>query len=97
MMRMSMPHVKILLHASFREIAGKKEVTEEVNSNHTLADVLSKLAKKYGKDFNKIVDHKTKQINIDTLVMINGKSARKTDIKLKDNDVIMITVPIGGG
>ena len=94
---MSPPHIKILFHATFREIAGKKEVTEEVNPNHTLADILSKLAKQYGKDFNKIIDPKTKQINTDTLIMINGQSVRKTDIKLKDNDVIMITVPVGGG
>jgi MoaD family protein len=96
-MSMSMLHIKILFHATFREIAGKKEVTEEVNPNHMLVDVLSRLAKQYGKDFNKIMDHKTKQINVDTLVMINGQSVRKTDIKLKDNDVIMITVPVGGG
>jgi MoaD family protein len=97
MMFMSAAHVKILLHAEFREIAGKREVEEEVNSNHTLADILSKLAKQYGKDFNNILDHKTGQINADTLVMINGQSVRKIDIKLKDNDVIMITVPVGGG
>lgn len=90
-------HVKVLFHATFREIAGKKEDIEEVSSTHTLGDVLSKLAKQYGKDFCRIIDQKTGQINTDTLIMINGKSIRKTDIRLKDNDVIMITVPIGGG
>jgi len=94
---MSAFHVKILLHATFREVAGKKEIIEEIGSNNTLADMLSKLAKQYGKDFNKIIDHKTGQISTDTLIMINGKSVRKTDTKLKDNDVIIITVPIGGG
>ena len=94
---MSAPHIKILLHATFREVAGKKEIIEEVNPNYTLANILFNLAKQYGKDFNKIIDHKTRQISTDTLVMINGKSVRKTDIKLKDNDIIMITVPIGGG
>jgi MoaD family protein len=97
MIIMPTSHIKILFHATFREIAGKKEVTEEINPNHTLAEVLSKLAKQYGRDFNKIIDRKTRQINTDTLVMINGESIRKIDIKLKDNDVIMITVPVGGG
>jgi MoaD family protein len=96
-MPMSAPHIKILLHATFRETAEKKEITEKITLDYTLADVLSKLAKRYGKDFNKTIDSKTGQINIDTLIMINGKSVRKTDIKLKDNDVIMITVPVGGG
>ena len=97
MMPMSTSHIKILFHATFRQIAGKKEAIEEVNPSHTLADILSKLAKQYGKDFNRIIDQKTGQISIDTLVMINGQSVRKTDTKLKDNDVIMITVPVGGG
>jgi MoaD family protein len=97
MSNMTTPHIKILFHAMFREIAGKKEVIEEINPKYTLADILSKLAKQYGKDFNKIVDRKTGQVGTDTLVMINGQSIRKTDIKLKDNDIIMITVPVGGG
>lgn len=75
----------------------EKEAIEEVSPNHTLSDVLSKLAKQYRKDFDKIIDRKTGQIGTETLVMINGQSVRKTDIKLKDNDVIMITVPVGGG
>jgi hypothetical protein len=29
--------------------------------------------------------------------MLNGKSMRKPDVSLKDGDIIMITVPIGGG
>jgi MoaD family protein len=94
---MSIAHVKILFHAQFREVAGKKEVVEEVKPNHTLADILTKLARQYGKDFNTVLDNKTGQINTDTLVMINGQSTRKTDTKLKDNDTIMITIPIGGG
>jgi len=29
--------------------------------------------------------------------MVNGKSIRRADLKLRDNDVVMITVPFGGG
>jgi len=89
--------VKVLLHAMFKDIAGKREITQEVSSNFTLGDVLNKLAKKYGRDFSEIIDPRTGQIGTDTLVMLNGKSVRQTDIKLNDKDIIMITVPIGGG
>jgi len=89
--------VKVLLHAMFRDIAGKREITQEVDSNFTLGDVLIKLAKKYGRDFNEIIDPRTGQISTDTLVMLNGKSVRQTDIKLNDKDIVMITVPIVGG
>jgi len=90
-------HVKVLLHAMFKDIAGKREITQEVDSDFTLGDILSKLARKYDKDFNEIIDPRTGQISTDTLVMLNGKSVRQTDIKLQDQDIIMITVPIGGG
>jgi len=90
-------HVKVLLHAMFKDVAGKREITQEVDSNLTLGDVLNRLAKKYGRDFNEIIDPRTGQISTDTLVMLNGKSVRQISIKLNDKDIIMITVPIGGG
>ncbi len=89
--------VKILFHAMFKEIAGTREITEEFNNNATIGEMLDKLARKYGKDFKTIVDPKTGQINADTLVMLNGQSVRKLDIQLKSNDLIMISVPVGGG
>ena len=90
-------HVKVLLGATFREIAGQREILEEAVSRITLEDILTTLAKKYGKDFNEIIDSKTGQISLETWVMVNGKSVRRTDVELKDNDVVIITVPIGGG
>jgi len=89
--------VKILLHAMFKEIAGEREITQDLNENSPLQVVLDELARKYGKDFKEIVDPKTGQISADALVMLNGQSVRKTDVQLKDGDVIMISVPIGGG
>ena len=90
-------HVRILFVAMFREIAGVRETTEEITFGSTIRDVLSKLAEKYGKDFNEIINPETGQIDLGTLVMVNGKSIRRTDLELKDNDVVMLTVPFGGG
>jgi len=90
-------HVTVLLHAMFKEIAGKREVTQEFNVGSTLRVVLDELARRYGKDFKEILDPKTGQIGADTLVMLNGQGVKKTDVQLKDGDVIMISVPIGGG
>jgi len=89
--------VKVLFHAMFKDIAGKREVMQELNADATLRVVLDELARKYGKDFKEILDPKTGLINADTLVMVNGQGVKKTDVQLKDGDVIMISVPIGGG
>jgi len=89
--------VKILFNATFREVAGKKEIIKEVNPNFTLGDLLEKLAEEYGKDFKTIIDPKSGEIGSETIVAVNGRNVRKTDIKLQDNDIVMISVPIGGG
>lgn len=89
--------VKVLLHAMFRESAGKGEISHELNSTSNLKTLLEELANKYGKEFKRILDPKTGLIETDTLVMLNGRSMRKTDVSLRDGDVVMITVPIGGG
>jgi MoaD family protein len=91
------PRVTILLHAMFKEIAGKREIIKEVNADTSLNTILDDLATKYGRDFREIIDARTGQINVETLVMLNGQSMRKTDVPLKDGDIIMISVPIGGG
>lgn len=90
-------HVRVLLHGTFREVAGARETIEEIASGSTIRDVLSKLAEKYGKDFNNIMNPETGQIDLETLVMVNGKSIRRPDLELRNNDVVMITVPFGGG
>jgi molybdopterin converting factor small subunit len=81
----------------FKEVARRREILQEINADSTFRDMLNTLARKYGKEFNSIIDPKTGQVNLDTLVMVNGKSIRKPDFQLKDNDVVMITVPVGGG
>lgn len=88
---------KVLFHAMFKEAAGKGEITHELGANSTLRMLLNDLARRYGKDFKQILNPKTGLIEIDALVMLNGQSVRKPDLQLKDGDVIMITVPIGGG
>ncbi len=90
-------HVKILLHAMFKEIAGQREILHEVNANSTLRDLLDVLAQKYRKEFTSIINSKTGQVSLDTLVLVNGKSIRDPDVQLQDGDVVMVTVPIGGG
>jgi len=89
--------VKILFHAMFKETVGKGEITHELGSSSTLRMLLEEFARKYGKDFKQILNPKTGLIEADTLVMLNGQSIRKPDVQLKDGDIVMITVPIGGG
>jgi len=89
--------VKVLLHANFREIAGKREIVEEINLNSTLRQILDKLATKYGRDFQQIIDLRTGVISLEFLVSINGRIVRDTNVRLNNDDILMITIPAGGG
>ena len=90
-------YIRVLLAATFREIAGQREILKEVGSGITLGEVLTTLVERYARDFNAIIDSKTGQIGLETWVMVNGKSVRRTNIELRENDVIVITIPAGGG
>ena len=89
--------VRVVLLANFREIVGKREIFEEVNSNSTLRYILDKLAMKYERDFKQIVDPKTGVISSEFLVSINGRILRDTNVKLNNDDVLLLTIPAGGG
>ncbi len=89
--------LRILFHATFREVTGRKEIKEELQKNTTVKSILDKLTKKYGKDFNGIIDPKTKKISTEVLIMINGRAIRTTDIILEDRDSLIISLPLGGG
>lgn len=89
--------MKILLQSIFREAASKRELAKEARPGLTLKDLLNELANEYGGEFKDIIDAKTGEISPDVLIMINGISVRKVDLQLKDDDIVMIGTPIGGG
>jgi molybdopterin converting factor small subunit len=89
--------IKVIFVGSFREIVGKREIVEEISSNSTLKHVLDKLARRYGRDFKQIVDPQTRVVSLEFLVSINGRVTRDTNIKLNNDDILMITIPAGGG
>ena len=90
-------HIKIQLFAMSKEIAGKKEIWQEIDPETTLGDILNFLAKEYDKDFKETINKKTGQVDINTLVMLNGHNIRDPSVKLKDKDLVIITIPVGGG
>ena len=89
--------VRVVLLANFREIVGKREIVEEIDSNSTLRHILDKLAQRYGRDFKQIIDTKKGLISLEFLVSINGRIARDGNVKLNKNDVLILSIPVGGG
>ncbi len=89
--------VRVVLLASFREIVGKREIVEEVSSKSTVRHVLERLAQRYGRDFRQIIDTRKSSISLEFLVSVNGQIIRDAKAKLNNNDVLMLSIPVGGG
>lgn len=89
--------IKIQLFAMFKEAVGKKEILQDIHPETTLGDILNVLANRYDKDFKETIDENTGQVDVNTLVMLNGRNIRDTSVKLKDKDLVIITIPAGGG
>ncbi len=85
------------MNADFRKIVGRKEIFKKVQQDSTLGQILDSLAEEYNGEFRDIVDPETGMISLDFLISVNGLSARNTNVKLNDNDVVMVTIPAGGG
>jgi MoaD family protein len=94
--------IKVRFFTNLREIIGKREETLVLaEDNLTVASVLKTLSKKYGHPFDDYVyDDKTKNPRKFLQFLINGTSIstlNRFETELKDNDVLAILPPVGGG
>ena len=91
--------VKVRYFTTLRELAGSPEEELEMECRSTLADLIRKIAMKYGKEAHNYLYHK-ERIDPSINFLINGISAHtlnKFKTRLKDGDVVAIIPPIGGG
>ncbi|MCD6485220.1 MAG: MoaD family protein [Candidatus Odinarchaeota archaeon] len=92
-----MSTVTVKLFANLRELAGTRELKVEAS---TIEEVLKKLIEKFGESFRKELFAEENKIRDEYLLLLNGKNFEFLDglkTKLKDNDVIAILPPVGGG
>ena len=98
-----MMQVKVRFFTSLREIIGKKEesLTFTEVEKVTVDIVLKVLSDKYGKPFTEYVfENETKKPKGFLQFLINGNSTTTLEglkTELKDNDVLAILPPVGGG
>lgn len=92
-----MANVTVKLFANLRELARTRELEVEAS---TVEEVLQKLIEKFGSSFEKELFVSENKIRDEYLLLVNGKNYEFLDggkTKLKDNDVIAILPPVGGG
>jgi molybdopterin synthase sulfur carrier subunit len=94
-----MVNVKVRYFTTLRELAGVSEETIRLRDGAVLADLIEKIASKYGEAAREYLYSKGK---VDTSIyfLINGEDSRALSglrTRLREGDIVAIIPPIGGG
>lgn len=82
----------------FRDLAGISEEDIFLKSDSTIMDLLKKLLEIHGKRlYEQLFDEETSDLRSGVLIVINGRVARGAHEKLKDGDVVVVTIMYEGG
>ena len=92
--------IEVKFFTSLREITGKKIDTIQTQNTITVDELVTLLSNKYGKEFRKYIYNKKGEIQGFLSFLVNGKNInimQGYDTKLKQDDVVAILPPVGGG
>ncbi len=76
--------VKVKLTAMFKEAAGRRELIEELPEGSKLADLISRLERRFDSVFSEVLNREAGVVDEEVLVLINGVGVRRVDVELKD-------------
>jgi len=93
--------VRVKVYSVLRQVVGSGLVLMEIGEEGTLLDALKELSKRYGTIFREKTGRSLNQaLKKRFNIFVNSKSInlpRDANLKLKDNDEIVILQPVGGG
>ncbi len=93
--------IKVRYFTTLRELAKAPEERIRLKAGSTLVNLLDKIVLKYGEEASEyLYDKASGKVDPSIQFLVNGKSIRDLHgviTKLKDNDVVAIVPPIGGG
>ncbi|MEM4488493.1 MAG: MoaD/ThiS family protein [Desulfurococcaceae archaeon] len=82
----------------FRDLAGINEEDISLENGSTMRDLLKKLLDIHGERlYEQLFDEETNDFRSGVLVVINNRVTQRADEKLKDGDIVVITMMYEGG
>jgi len=92
--------VTVKFFTTLREIVGKPQEQIELSEAITVSELLQRLGERYGEKFTRYVYNEKDMVQGHLHFLINGKSIttqQGLETKLKENDILAILPPVGGG
>ncbi|MFC1486191.1 ubiquitin-like small modifier protein 1 [Thermoproteota archaeon] len=92
--------VEVRFFTSLREITGYKVNKILLQNSSTVEELLTLLSEKHGKNFREYIYNKKGEVRGFLSFLVNGKNInimQGFDTKLKEDDVVAILPPVGGG
>ena len=92
--------VEVRFFTSLREITGYKVNKILLQNSSTVEELLTLLSEKHGKNFREYIYNKEGEVQGFLSFLVNDKNInimQGFDTKLKEDDVVAILPPVGGG
>ena len=95
--------IRIRLFTSLRELVGKRELEFEATHSDKpiiVSILLELLAERYGREFRRYVYDESGKVRDYLQFLVNGRSITQLEgfeTRLKENDLVAIIPPVGGG
>jgi len=91
--------VKVKFFALLREVAGTKEVEEDVEEGTTVRGLLERLSSKLPSKFKELV-FEGQEVSKNVIILVNRRGIRELEgleTKLKEGDEVALLPPVSGG
>ncbi len=92
-----MGQVKVKHLNIFYNITGKKEEKVEFNESLTLKELVDRLSRSYKAEFRDTILDGENKLKPYAWILVNGEPAKNLEMKLKDGEVVVFSLPIAGG
>ena len=95
-----MKKVRVRYFTMLRELAGVSEEEVPMKDDACLGNLINYVTSKYGKAAKQYLCHAKGKVDPSIYIIVNGLDSKLLsgmETKLKDNDVVAIIPPVGGG
>jgi len=92
-----MERIKVKYLNIYYTITRKKEEFVEFGESPTLRELVDKLATSYRSEFRDNVMDEEGRLKPYAWILVNGMPAKDLEMKIKDGEVVVFSLPITGG